>query len=164
MLKKSIPILILVLMIFVFILQANFALADCECICGDNARTNKGPVADENKCHDLCSPYGIDCKPITQNANNNNNKGNTPSAKLDNPIGISYIPDIISRIIKIILGLVGTVSLIVFIYAGFLWITAQGKPDQINKGRQAMLWAVVGIVVVFSSYAILRYVFEILSF
>ena len=55
-----------------------------------------------------------------------------PSAKLKNPIGTSSIPDIANRIIKIIMGLVGSISLLVFIYAGFLWLTARGDPGKIS--------------------------------
>ena len=65
-----------------------------------------------------------------------------------------------AKIIKIVLGLVGVVALILFIYAGFMWMTAQGKSDQIKKARDTMVWAVLGLIVVFSSYVIVSFVLK----
>ncbi|HOY56429.1 MAG TPA: pilin [bacterium] len=96
---------------------------------------------------------------------NPNSSAETPKAQLQNPLGsVVTIPQIVSKIIKLIMGLVGIISLVMFIYAGFLWLTAQGKPDAVKKGRDTMLWAVVGLVVIFSSYIILNYIFKILTF
>ena len=68
------------------------------------------------------------------------------------------------RYIKIGLGFIGVIALLFFIYAGFLWMTAQGKPDIIKKARDIMIWAVLGIVVILSSYSILGYVFDSIIF
>ena len=47
-----------------------------------------------------------------------------------------------------------------FIYGGLLMLTSAGKSGQIQKGQQTLVWASLGILVVFSSYAILRFVFS----
>ena len=88
------------------------------------------------------------------------------SAELDNPLAgnETSIPNLIARVIKIILGLVGIVSLVMFIYAGFLWLTAQGSMEKVKKGKDVMLYSVIGIVIVFSSYIVLNYLFGILTF
>ena len=88
------------------------------------------------------------------------------SAELDNPLAgnETSIPNLIARVIKIILGLIGVASLIMFIYAGFMWLTAQGNMEKIKKGRDTMLYAVIGLVIVFSSYIVLNYLFGILTF
>jgi len=51
-----------------------------------------------------------------------------------------------------------------FIYAGFLWLTAQGKEAQITKGKDTMVWAIVGLIVIFSTYIVLTYVFKVITF
>jgi len=53
--------------------------------------------------------------------------------------------------------------LIAFIYGGGLWLISAGNEDLIKKGRTSMLWAVIGIAVVFSSYEVLTLIFEILG-
>ena len=80
--------------------------------------------------------------------------------EIDNPIAEASIPLIVGRIIKAFLGIIGSISLVMFIYAGLLLLTAAGKSEQINKGRQTMVWASLGILIVFASYAILRFVFS----
>ena len=89
--------------------------------------------------------------------------GRTPKAELQNPIGETSISKIIGKIIQVILGLVGTISLVMFIYAGVVWLTARGNSEAIKKGRDTMVWAVVGLLVVFSSYIILKFVFDKLT-
>ena len=39
------------------------------------------------------------------------------------------------------------VSIIMFIWAGILFISAQGDPGKVAEARKAVIWAVIGIVV-----------------
>ena len=166
--KKIFLMLIVFCVIFIFLPVGVWAKYKCTCTsdASENfydtkeACEEKDSTDDKVGCEEYCLSYGglKNCSFIDDGTND------YKSAKLDNPLGVSTVPEVISRLIKIMLGLVGTVSLVVFIYAGFLWITAQGKPDMITKGKDAMIWAVVGILVVFTSYAILKYVFDVLSF
>lgn len=90
--------------------------------------------------------------------------GPTPGeteTQLSSPVGHISLAQLIGKIIRAFLGIVGTISLIMFIYAGFLLITAAGKSSQIQKGQQTMVWAVLGIVAIFMSYAVLNFVFSI---
>ncbi|MFA6521997.1 MAG: pilin [Patescibacteria group bacterium] len=76
------------------------------------------------------------------------------------------LDDILQVIVNIsvfILGISGTVVLCVFIYGGFLFITAQGKPDQVKTGQQALIGAVIGIFIVFASYAIVLFIVSVLK-
>ena len=47
-----------------------------------------------------------------------------------------------------------TVAIIMFIWAGILFLTAQGEPEKINKARHAVIWASIGIVVGLLGYVI----------
>jgi len=77
----------------------------------------------------------------------------------------NWTPETVAvRYIKIGVGFIGIIALLFFIYAGFLWMTAGGKPDVIKKARDIMVWAVLGIVVILSSYSILNYVFDNIKF
>lgn len=83
-------------------------------------------------------------------------------AQLDNPLGTTDIRAIVGKIIKGLMGLSGTIALIVFIYGGFLWMLARGDSNEVKKGLDTMLWAGVGLIVIFGSYAILQKIFEII--
>ncbi|MFA6475299.1 MAG: hypothetical protein WCV88_03825 [Patescibacteria group bacterium] len=65
-----------------------------------------------------------------------------------------------SRAINILLGLLGTLTLCLVIYAGFLWMTAQGNEEQAKKAKDILSGAVIGIVIILASYGITNYVFR----
>ncbi|MEK7557692.1 MAG: pilin, partial [Patescibacteria group bacterium] len=68
------------------------------------------------------------------------------------------IPEFLGKIIHGVLGIVGSLALVMFIYGGLLWMTSAGKADQVTKGRDSMLWAAIGIIVIFSAYALVNLV------
>ena len=44
------------------------------------------------------------------------------------------------------------------IYAGFLYVTAQGKPEQLQTANRSLVYAVIGGVIIMGSVAILQIV------
>src|SRR3989338_3590357 len=82
----------------------------------------------------------------------------TKSTYLTNQHGTTDAPKLIGRIIKASLGVVGSVALLMFIYGGFLWLTSAGSPDKITKGKNVIVWAVIGLVVIFLSYTMVDFV------
>jgi len=60
-------------------------------------------------------------------------------------------------IAKWALGLVGTIALIMFIYGGFTLLISAGAPASIEKAKKAIIAAVVGLAIVFSSYLIVKF-------
>ena len=89
--------------------------------------------------------------------------------KLVNPLcqGLSVdqctLPAIIGRIIKYLMGLLGSVALVMFLYGGFLWLTAAGNETKITKGRETLIWAALGLVLIFASYIIVNFIFGALA-
>lgn len=73
------------------------------------------------------------------------------------------IPQLISNIIKAAVGVVGALALLVFVYGGFLWLTSGGDPAKVKDGKEAMKWTAIGLVVVFSSYALVSFVLKTLG-
>lgn len=59
-----------------------------------------------------------------------------------------------SLIIRSLLGLIGTVMLVLIIYAGFLYMTAAGNEDRIDKAKKIITSAVIGLVIVLLAYSI----------
>jgi hypothetical protein len=78
---------------------------------------------------------------------------------LRNPLGnTTSIPVIVGRIISAALGVVGSLALLMFIYGGFKWLTSGGSQDKVKEGTEVMKWALVGLVIVFASAALVRFV------
>ena len=85
------------------------------------------------------------------------------SVELDNPLGVTSISDIIVEIIRILLGIIGTVSLVMFIYGGITILTSAGNDTKIKTGKETLIWASLGILLVFASYVILRFVLNVVG-
>jgi hypothetical protein len=85
------------------------------------------------------------------------------AVEFKNPIGSNNPQDFIGVVIKAILGVVGSFALIMFIYGGFLMLTAAGKAEKWKKGIDVLIWSTIGLVVIFTSYAVLSFVIERLN-
>lgn len=57
-------------------------------------------------------------------------------------------------IIYIVLSLVGIIFLLLMMYGGYLWMTAQGNDQQVEKSKRIIISAILGLVIVMSAYAI----------
>lgn len=77
---------------------------------------------------------------------------------LPSPLSTTEVPVIAGRIINTALGVLGSFSLLMFIYGGVTWLTAYGSTEKIQKGRDIMTWAVLGLVLIFGSFALVRFV------
>lgn len=79
------------------------------------------------------------------------------TTNLTNPLGSIDSPQmLIGKIINAIMGLIGSITLLMFIYGGFTWMTSAGNQDKIKKGRDILVWAAIGLFVIFSSYALVN--------
>ncbi len=80
---------------------------------------------------------------------------------LENPLGATVtIPVLIRNIITAVLGIVGSLALLMFIYGGFTWMMSGGNSESVKKGKDILVWAAIGLVVIFSSYALVKFVLE----
>jgi type IV secretion system pilin len=73
------------------------------------------------------------------------------------PLGSVTLPEIIGRVVSMILGLLGSISLLMFIYGGIVWMTAQGNDEKIKKAKNTIVYAILGLIVAFLSYTIVSY-------
>ncbi|MEK7580568.1 MAG: pilin [Patescibacteria group bacterium] len=82
-------------------------------------------------------------------------------AELPNPLGETKdIGPLAANLIKVVLGLVGVLALVMFIYGGILWMTSGGNEQKIKKGKDTLVWATLGLAIIFFSYAIVNFVLE----
>lgn len=55
------------------------------------------------------------------------------------------------------LGIIGAFALCYFIYGGFILILSSGNPEQVKKGTDTMLAALIGIFIVFVAYMLIKF-------
>lgn len=58
--------------------------------------------------------------------------------------------------INLILSLIGGITIIVMIMGGYQYITSSGNQEMANKGKQTILWAGIGLVVILMAAAIIN--------
>ena len=89
------------------------------------------------------------------------NGSGTP-VKLDCPLGNAQLCNdpriLIGRVIQVVLSLVGSIALVLFIYGGLSWMLAAGNTEAIKRGRDTLVWASLGLLVIFSSYTIVNFI------
>lgn len=70
----------------------------------------------------------------------------------------SDLADTVATVIKTVLALVGTIFLVLTIYAGIMWMTAQGEEEKVTKAKDIIKATVIGLVIIMSAYAITFFV------
>jgi len=82
--------------------------------------------------------------------------------ELDNPLGgrDMSIQTVVARVIQLFTGLAGSLALLMFVYGSFLLMTSRGDDQKVAKGKQTMIWAIGGLIVMFTAYAVLQLVFK----
>lgn len=79
---------------------------------------------------------------------------------LPNPIKATTPAILIHDILDWILGVVGAIATVYFIYGGFLVLTSAGTAEKVDKGKKAMIYAVLGMIAIILSYSILQFFFS----
>jgi len=64
----------------------------------------------------------------------------------------------IGNIIIGVLSLIGVITLVLIIYAGFLWLTSQGYATKVTKAKSIMIYAFIGLLIILASYVIVNFV------
>ena len=65
--------------------------------------------------------------------------------------------------IQNVLGIVGSISLVIFIYAGIRYMLARGNADEAKAAGKIMVWAALGLFIIFGSYVILDFIFKTIT-
>jgi len=66
--------------------------------------------------------------------------------------------EIVGQVIQAGLGLLGVIFLCLTVYAGFLWMTAQGQEEKVEKALNIIKTAVVGLIITLAAYSISTFV------
>jgi hypothetical protein len=120
-------------------------------------------------CSDCCvvdKPHANTC-PImkSQKLECSFTSGTTPIVKsinLPNALGTPYLQVIIGNFTNILVGLAGSLALLIFVWAGISMIIADGDAKKIDTAKRMMIWTGVGLFVIFASEAIVRLVLNAL--
>ncbi len=92
--------------------------------------------------------------------------GLTPTANKvlgDKATDEKNISSTVGRSIQIALSFVGVLFMVLFVYAGFRWMTAQGNTDNVTVPKNMMIAATLGLFIVLAAYAVSVSIIDIAS-
>lgn len=82
------------------------------------------------------------------------------AVQIGDPLGLGSgnpIPLLANRFITAAMGISGVLALIAFIYGGLLYLLSGVNPKNVEKGKELMKYAVLGLFVIFTSYAVITF-------
>lgn len=79
-----------------------------------------------------------------------------PCLELSNPLSVDTPQALIGKIINAVLGIVGSLALLMFVYGGLTWMTSSGSQEKVKKGRDIIVWSAIGLAIIFASYGLVR--------
>lgn len=97
------------------------------------------------------------------NSNDTKSSGSPGSASLPNFVGVSSISELILKITKFLIALAIPFAVLMLIWAGFQFATAQGSEEKLRTAKRNLVWTIAGIAVIMASNAIIGYITEILG-
>ncbi|MBI4437936.1 Ig-like domain-containing protein [Candidatus Uhrbacteria bacterium] len=70
---------------------------------------------------------------------------------------------IIARLVRTAISFVGVVAVVFVVYGGFMYMTAGGNAERAKSAKKILVNAFIGIVLVFSSFAIVQFILNALT-
>lgn len=65
---------------------------------------------------------------------------------------------IIGGILNVAMGFLGVIAVLIILYGGFIWMTAGGEQDKVDKAKKMIYAGIIGLVIIFAAYAIAMFV------
>jgi fumarate reductase subunit D len=91
------------------------------------------------------------------------NKAAALDINLVNPLSTSDFNKLVGNTLQWVLSVAGSVALIMLIFGGVAYITAAGDEQRITMAKRTITWAILGLAVVLTSYAIIAVLNRILT-
>ena len=64
----------------------------------------------------------------------------------------------VSMLINVFASVMGFLAIGMIIYGGFMLLTAQGDPAKIKRGKDVVIYSIIGVILVMLAYAIVNFV------
>ena len=64
----------------------------------------------------------------------------------------------IGKVISVVLSLVGTIFLMITVYAGIIWMTARGDESKADSSQKMLRNAIIGLVITLGAYSITAFI------
>lgn len=76
---------------------------------------------------------------------------------------INDMVQVVLNVFQLILGVLGSLSLLFCVYGGFIWLLSRGNQQMIEQGKNILLGAAIGLTLVLCSWVIINFVIAALT-
>ena len=81
------------------------------------------------------------------------------SAELGYDVTGGNIFSLVQIVVNAFLAIIGVLLLIYLLYAGYHWMTARGEEEKVEKAKDTITRAIIGLIIVVGAYAIWAFIF-----
>lgn len=85
----------------------------------------------------------------------------TPDADVQDKYGTRAVSMIIADIALVLIQISGVIAIYFIVNSGLTYVKAFGRDEELQKAKKSMIWALVGLIVIISAYAIVQNVIRI---
>lgn len=64
-----------------------------------------------------------------------------------------------AQLVNVFLRVLGTITILIMIYGGWTWLWARGNEEEVTRAKDMIRGAIIGLLVVLSSFGIMQFVF-----
>lgn len=133
------------------------------CISSQRAKTAAESAASGTDCAAAVAAAAALAANPASNAGTPTTAQNLPNPLVNADADPVTALQVVGYALRAMLGMLGAVTLLMFVYGGFMLVWAHGNEEMIKKGQSTLLWAVIGMGFVLSSYALLKYLFQLIQ-
>lgn len=76
------------------------------------------------------------------------------SGRFTNPIEFNTLSEFLGKLLKVIVEIAFPIIVLMIIVSGFLFVSAQGKPDKLETARKAILWTLIGAALILGAFVL----------
>ncbi|NCF74986.1 MAG: hypothetical protein GWO87_00650 [Xanthomonadaceae bacterium] len=77
--------------------------------------------------------------------------------------GVAEFFQVLNNVFRLMLGLLGSLSLLFFVYGGFVWLLSRGNTNMIEKGKDIIIGSVIGLSIVLGSWVIINFIIAVFT-
>jgi len=77
-----------------------------------------------------------------------------------NPGKFTEVTQVLNLATNLYVMMAGSAALVLYIYAGYLWMTASGNAEKVNKSKATLIWTTFGVAAMLGSYFLLNIIFS----
>lgn len=77
---------------------------------------------------------------------------------IDDPMGGQSLMETVTKVINVVIGLVGLISVVMIIYGGIQYTLSAGDSGKVKKAKDTILYGIIGLIIALLAFAIVNFV------